>query len=93
MYEGFRAGVEPGGLTTDYEIKMLICYVLSELGRPMPISAMIETFVGEGLANYFETASAASGLVKSGHIAIETSEDNERFRESFEKMIQVLQNG
>ena len=50
----------------------------SELGRPMPISAMIETFVGEGLANYFETASAASGLVKSGHIAIETSEDNER---------------
>ena len=78
MYEGFRAGVEPGGLTTDYEIKMLICYVLSELGRPMPISAMIETFVGEGLANYFETASAASGLVKSGHIAIETSEDNER---------------
>ena len=76
--EGFRAGVEPGGLTTDYEIKMLICYVLSELGRPMPISAMIETFVGEGLANYFETASAASGLVKSGHIAIETSEDNER---------------
>ena len=62
LYEGFRAGVEPGGLTTDYEIKMLICYVLSELGRPMPISAMIETFVGEGLANYFETASAASGL-------------------------------
>ena len=68
MYEGFRAGVEPGGLTTDYEIKMLICYVLSELGRPMPISAMIETFVGEGLANYFETSSAFDDLVTNGNL-------------------------
>ena len=70
MYDVFRAGVEPGGLTMDYEIKILICYILRSLGHPMPISALIEVFVSEGIGNYFEAASAASGLVKSGHIEI-----------------------
>ncbi len=70
LYEGFRAGVEPGGLTTDYEIKILICHVLKHIERPMPVSALIELFVGEGIGNYFEAASAAAALVKSGHIAI-----------------------
>ena len=69
LYEGFRAGVEPGGLTTDYEIKILICHVLKHIERPMPVSALIELFVGEGIGNYFEAARAAA-LVKSGHIAI-----------------------
>lgn len=70
LYEGFRAGVESGGLTTDYEIKILICHVLKHIERPMPVSALIELFVGEGIGNYFEAASAAAALVKSGHIAI-----------------------
>ncbi|MEM1483975.1 DUF4364 family protein [Oscillospiraceae bacterium PP1C4] len=75
LYDVFRAGVEPGGLTMDYEIKILICYMLHQLERPMPISALIEVFVDEGIGNYFEAASASSGLVKSGHIVIETVED------------------
>ena len=62
LYEGFRAGVEPGGLTTDYEIKMLICYVLSELGRPMPISAMIETFVARDLPIILKQRARPRGL-------------------------------
>lgn len=70
MNDVFRAGVEPGGLTMDYEIKVLICYILQKLEQPMPVSALIEAIVGEGIGNYFETASAAAGLVKSGHIAI-----------------------
>ena len=78
MSDVFRAGVEPGGLTTDYELKMLICYILHHIDRPMPISALIEVFVKEGIGNYFETASAASSLVKNGHIAVETSQDNQR---------------
>lgn len=74
LYEGFRAGVKPGGLTTDYEIKILICHVLKHIERPMPVSALIELFVGEGIGNYFEAASAAAALVKSGHIAIGSCE-------------------
>ncbi len=78
MSDVFRAGVEPGGLTTDYELKMLICYILYHIDRPMPVGALIEVFVEEGIGNYFETASAASNLVKNGHLAIETSENNQR---------------
>ncbi len=72
MNDVFRAGVEPGGLTMDFEIKILICYILCNMERPMPVSALMEVFVGEGIGNYFETASAASALVKSGHAVIQT---------------------
>lgn len=70
MGEVFRAGVEPGGLTNDYEIKVLICYMLRELGGPVPVSVAIEVFVESGIGNYFEAASAAAGLVSSGHLKI-----------------------
>ncbi len=71
MHDVFRGGVEPGGLTADFEIKMLICYLLSVLDKPIPVSILLETFVKEGIGNYFEAASAASGLVKTGHLTIE----------------------
>lgn len=74
MHDVFRGGVEPGGLTADFEIKMLICYLLSVLDKPVPVSILLETFVKEGIGNYFEAASAASGLVKTGHLAIEKAE-------------------
>ncbi|WP_066459985.1 DUF4364 family protein [Anaerotruncus rubiinfantis] len=78
MYDVFRAGVEPGGLTADYEIKILICYILKKLEKPMPVSALIEVFVAEGIGNYFEVASAASGLVRSGHIEIVCAAEGEK---------------
>lgn len=77
MNNVFRAGVEPGGLTMDFEIKIMICYILQQTGQPMPISALIEVFVEEGIGNYFEVASAASALVKSGHVNI-GSENGEK---------------
>ena len=54
MHDVFRGGVEPGGLTADFEIKMLICYLLSVLDKPIPVSILLETFVKEGIGNYFE---------------------------------------
>lgn len=70
MSEVFLAGVEPGGLTTDHEIKILLCHILCELGRPVPVSLLIEVFVERGVGNYFETASAAAALVQSGQLRI-----------------------
>lgn len=78
MYDVFRAGVEPGGLTMDYEIKIMVCYILHKLERPMPVSALIEVFVAESIGNYFEVASAASSLVKSGHVEIVEESGGER---------------
>lgn len=74
MHEVFHAGVGPGGLTADYEIKLLLCYILRTLGQPVPVSLLIEAFVEDGIGNYFETASAAAGLVKTGHLTIEPIE-------------------
>ena len=34
----FTAGVEPGGLTHGYEIKILVCYLLRQLNRGMTFS-------------------------------------------------------
>lgn len=70
MYDVFRAGVGPGGLTSDYEIKVLICCLLFKCKQPMPVVDLINIFVSEELGNYFDTASAVSGLEKSGHIEV-----------------------
>lgn len=80
MHDVFRAGVEPGGLTADYEIKMLACYILRHLEQPIPVSGLIEVFVSEGIGNYFEAASAAASLVKTGHLAIQAN-GRERYYE------------
>lgn len=77
MHDVFRAGVEPGGLTADYEIKMLLCHILRKIERPMPVYALIEVFVSQGISNYFEVASAAASLVKTGHLRLEET-DGER---------------
>ena len=48
MNDVFRAGVEPGGLTMDYEIKVLICYMLAALDRPLPAQGLVEGVHGKG---------------------------------------------
>lgn len=78
MNDVFRAGVEPGGLTMDYEIKMLICYMLAALDRPLPAQGLAEVLTTEGIANYFETVNAVSALLKSGHLAEQTDETGEK---------------
>ena len=67
---GFSAGVEPGGLHEDYEIKILICYLLSALKDPLSKSQMNEVLTGNGLVNYFQFADALEELVQDGHIEV-----------------------
>lgn len=65
----FTAGVEPGGLTHGYEIKILVCYLLSQLNCGMTFSQINDALLHRGLVNYFELASAMSELVESGHLS------------------------
>ncbi len=78
MNDVFRAGVEPGGLTMDYEIKVLICYLLASQERPLPAKGLVEVLTVEGIANYFEAVNAISSLLKSGHIAEQVDETGEK---------------
>ncbi len=71
----FTAGIEHGGLTTDYEIKMLLCFLLYQIGVPMTLDQMNTALQSEGLVNYFEFAEAINLLTNSGHITAEDMPD------------------
>lgn len=57
------AGVRVGGLTDRTEIKILLCYLLSELKQPITQNQLIECVCGQELVNYFEMQSALQHLL------------------------------
>ncbi len=64
----FFAGVEPGGLYSSQEIKILICYMLSHVGEPMPMRAITDVLAGHGMANFFEIGAAVEELLRRGQL-------------------------
>lgn len=64
----FSAGVKPGGLTSETEIKILLCYLLANAGRSLSQSQLETALAGEELVNCFELASALHSLSEQGHI-------------------------
>ncbi len=68
MQDAFSAGVEPGGLYTIQEIKILICYMLRGVNEPLTRESVTDIIAGGGMANYFETADALDALVRQGHL-------------------------
>jgi hypothetical protein len=64
----FFAGVEPGGLYTAQEIKILLCYLLDTVGEPLPLQMVTDVLAGRGIANFFEVSAAVDELLRRGHI-------------------------
>ena len=64
----FTAGVEPGGLTNDFEVRFLVCYLLGSLKKPVTFQEMGEILQETGCVNYFEYADAFSELTASGQV-------------------------
>ena len=58
----FSAGVRFGGLTDRTEIKILICYLLTNAQQPLTSQQIIDTLIGQQLVNYFELQDALSHL-------------------------------
>ena len=71
----FTGDVKPGGLTESFEIKILICYLLHHIHRPMSFAEINEIMRTEGIANYFEYSQAISKLLASGHIVAQNIEN------------------
>ncbi len=69
MNSAFDAGVEPGGLHTAHEIKLLIGYLLGGVGQPMPRSDVLDVICGGGMANFFDTSAALDDMVEQGILA------------------------
>ncbi len=61
--KAITAGVRIGGLSDRTEIKILLCYLLSELKQPITQNQLIECVCGQELVNYFEMQSALQHLL------------------------------
>ncbi len=65
---GFSEGVAPGGLRSKSDIKLLICYLLQNLGRSLSRTQINEILQDYNIANYFEINSAVSELISGGQV-------------------------
>ncbi len=68
MRDAFGDGVKPGGLYTEKEIKILICYMLDGVGEPLSETAVTDILYSGGMANFFEVSAAVQELLERGHL-------------------------
>ena len=62
------AGIPPGGVRDPSTVKIMICYLLQRLDRPVSESELVELLTGDQTVNYFLLTTALSGLKKLGHL-------------------------
>ena len=77
--DAMTAGVNPGGLQSRTEIRVLICYLLHNSKSPLPLEMVKEQLHFNGIANYFETAFAISDLEESNTIFGSLQEDGLKY--------------
>ena len=70
MAEAFTAGVRPGGLTDDTQIRMLLCYLVKVAG-PVKRETMQGALLQEQLVNYFEFADALAEVEKQQLVTVD----------------------
>jgi hypothetical protein len=67
----FRAGVRPGAPSTEIEIKMMLCYLLSNLGQPISFDQLYGALNEHEMVNYFQLWFVLGKLQGTGHISLE----------------------
>ena len=70
MAEAFTAGVKPGGLTDDTQIRILLCYLIKVAG-PLTRETLQGALLQEQLVNYFEFADALAELEKQRLVTVD----------------------
>lgn len=68
QFDAFDAGIELGGLRNRNEIRLLVCYLLKAIDKPVEKPQVIDAILNDGLANYFEVNEAIAELLKNGNI-------------------------
>ncbi len=89
-YDASSAGVEPGGLTTQNDIKILICYILKSVSTPLTKKDLFEAIQNKALANYFDIADCFTSLIKNNHIK-EVEQESFTVTESGEEIANSLE--
>ena len=83
----FTEGTAPGALTNEYEIKILICYLLKNVTVPLSAYQMNEVFQEYSIVNYFEFSSALSDLHATGHVVVSTAELGRKTADTLESSL------
>ncbi|HOU10644.1 MAG TPA: DUF4364 family protein [Clostridiales bacterium] len=71
VYDAFSAGVEPGGLRNIGDIRLLICYLLGHLEKPLTRQQLIEVMLEGAFANYFDVSQTLCELLETGGAVVE----------------------
>ncbi len=66
-----------GGLRDKTDIKILICYMLAYIKKPLSLENLCDVLTPEDVVNYFDLAEAWGELITSGHI-IPDEEDEKK---------------
>ncbi|MDQ5983669.1 MAG: hypothetical protein RUMPE_00693 [Eubacteriales bacterium SKADARSKE-1] len=67
-FDVLTAGIEPGGLRSKNDIKLLICYILSNIKCSLSKEDVVSILQENNFANYFEANSAFSELIENENI-------------------------
>lgn len=68
-FDAFSEGIEPGGLRSRTQIKILITFMVNKIKEPMKDTLIIEALQIHGLANYFEVSQALDELIDNGNLS------------------------
>lgn len=77
-YDAIDAGVDPGGLRKRSNVRLLICYIINSVKRPIKQDLVITAMQKNGIANYFEILDAFNDLEKKQNIIL-TDKDNDLY--------------
>lgn len=69
--QAFTGGVRPGGLNDSTQIRILLCYLLKQVGTPLTRAEIENALLGEELVNYFELSDALDKMCQLGHLKVE----------------------
>ena len=75
----FMQNVKTGGPATIFDIKVMLCYLLNSLNKPISAEDLLNGMMSEELVNYFEYESAMAELVKGGQVEKFVSDSEEEF--------------
>ncbi len=68
-FDAFSEGIEPGGLRSRTQIKILITFMVNKIKEPLKDTLIIEALQIHGLANYFEVSQALDELIDNGNLS------------------------
>ncbi len=72
--DAFTGGVRPDGLKNKSDIKVLVCFLLSQCSQPLSRKDLTDIILDRGIANYFEASDAISSLIRHENVVVKENE-------------------